>query len=140
MQNILHSKCFNIGQRKEGKFLVHTRLQAKSSGITPPEVHGLDKGIDLNVQPEKQLIKPIIASEAKGIIQNKPRLGQGRASFKRNIKPQVPPQHNKPIQLTGGPILQQPQNTAQLKTSDARPHSKYIPVPQSILEVIQSLR
>ena len=41
-----------------------------------PEVHGIDKGIDPNITPEKQVIKPIISSEAKGISQVKPRLGQ----------------------------------------------------------------
>ena len=32
MQNILHSKYYNIGEGKEGKYLVQTRSQAKSSG------------------------------------------------------------------------------------------------------------
>ena len=85
-------------------------------------MHGVDKVIDPNVQPEKQVIKPIVSSEAKGITQNKPRLGQGRAGIKRKIKPHLSQQLNKPIQ-SGEPILQQPQNTAQLKTLDSRPHS-----------------
>ena len=53
--------------KKEGKYLVQTRLQAKSSHITLPEVYGVDKGIDPNVQPEKQVVKPIMSSEVKGI-------------------------------------------------------------------------
>ena len=65
MQNILTCRYYNIGERKEGKYLVQTRLQAKSSGITLPEVHGVDKGIDSNLLPEKQAIKPIISSEKK---------------------------------------------------------------------------
>ena len=76
-------------------------------------MHGVVKGIDPKVQPEKQVIKPIIASEVKGIIQNKPRLGQGRVGIKRKIKSHIPPQFNKPIQLTGEQILQ-PQNTCKL--------------------------
>ena len=52
-------------------------------------MHGIDKGIDPNVHPEKQLIKPIVASEAKGVTQNKPILGQGRAGIKRKDKAQV---------------------------------------------------
>ena len=120
MQNILHSRHYNIGKGKEGKYLVQTRSQAKSSSITLPAAHGLDKGIDPNVQPGKQVIKPIIASEAKGAIQNKPRLGQGRASIKRKIKPHVSLPSDKPIP-------QQPENIAQKKTSsDFRPHTKYI--------------
>ena len=82
MQNVLHSSYYNIGERREGKYLVQTRSQAKPSGITLPKVHGVDKGIDPNIQPEKQVIKPIISSEVKGVIQQKLRLGPGRASIK----------------------------------------------------------
>ena len=86
MQNILHSRYYNISERKEGTYLVQTRLQTKSSGISVPTVHGVDKGIDPKVWPEKQVVKPIIATETKGITQNKPRLGQGRAGIKRKVK------------------------------------------------------
>ena len=82
MQNVLHSRYYNTGERKEGKYLVQTRSQAKSSGITLPEVHGVDKGIESNIQPDKQVIKPRISSEAKGVTQNKPRLGLSRAGIK----------------------------------------------------------
>ena len=71
MQNIVQSKYYNIGERKEGKYLVQTRPQAKSSGITLPEVHGIDKGIDPNIRPEKQVVKPVITSEAKIVSQIK---------------------------------------------------------------------
>ena len=53
MQNILHSRYHNIGERNEGKYLVQKTSQAQSSSITLPEVHGVDKGIDPNIQPEK---------------------------------------------------------------------------------------
>ena len=59
MQNILQYRYYNIGER-EGKYLVQTRLQAKSSGITLSEVHAIDKGIDPNIRLEKQVIKPVI--------------------------------------------------------------------------------
>ena len=39
----------NIGERKEGKYLLQPRSQAKSSGIILPEVLGVDKGIDPNI-------------------------------------------------------------------------------------------
>ena len=55
MQNILQSRCYNIGEGKEGKYLVQTRSQAKSSGIPLQEVHGIDKGIDPNIRPEYKL-------------------------------------------------------------------------------------
>ena len=82
MQNVLLSRYYIINERKEGKYLVQTRLQAKSSGITLPELHAVDKGLDPNILPEKQVMKPIISSEVKGVTQNKPRLGQGRTGIK----------------------------------------------------------
>ena len=53
MQSILHSKYYNIGKGKIGKYLVQTRSQAISSGISLPDVHGIGKGLDLNILPEK---------------------------------------------------------------------------------------
>ena len=82
MQNLLQPKYYNIGERKEGKYLVQTRSQAKSSGITLPEVHGVDKGINPNIRPEKQVIKAIISSEKESVSQIKPRVGQGTAGIK----------------------------------------------------------
>ena len=75
MQNILQSRYYNIGEGKEGKYLVQTRLQAKSSGISLPEVHGVGKGLDPNILLEKQVIKPKITSKVKIVTQIKPRLG-----------------------------------------------------------------
>ena len=39
MQNILLCRYYNMGDRKAGKYLAQTRLQAKFSGITLPELH-----------------------------------------------------------------------------------------------------
>ena len=80
VQNILQSKYYSIGEREEGKYLVQTRLQAKSSGITLPEVHGVDKGMDPKIRLEKHIIKPI-SSEVKSVSPIKPRLGQGRVGI-----------------------------------------------------------
>ena len=38
------------------KYLAQTQSQAKSSGIKVPDVHGVGKGLDPNIQPEKQVI------------------------------------------------------------------------------------
>ena len=84
MQNVLQTRYYNINEREQGKYLVQTRLQAKSSGITLLEVHVIDKGIDPNIRLEKQVIKPIITSEAMSISQVKPRSHQGRAGIKQN--------------------------------------------------------
>ena len=51
----------------------------------------MDKGIDPNIIPKKQVIKPVhipqthISPEAKGISQVKPRIGQGRVGIKRKM-------------------------------------------------------
>ena len=49
MQNILPTRCYSIREREQGKYLVQTRLQVKSSGMTLPEEHSIDKGIDPNI-------------------------------------------------------------------------------------------
>ena len=49
------------------------------------EVHGVDKGVDPSVKPEKQILKPTkLATEPNP--QSKPRLGQGRAGPRRKVK------------------------------------------------------
>ena len=58
--------------------------QTKSSGIKLPEVHGVSKDLDLNIQPEKQNIRPLKGNE---ILQEKPRIGQGRAGTRRRKSP-----------------------------------------------------
>ena len=44
MQSILQTRYYNLGKGNQGKYLVQTRLQAKSSGIKLPEVQGIGKG------------------------------------------------------------------------------------------------
>ena len=41
------------------------RSQAKSSGIKLPEVHGIGKGLDPNIQPEKQVLRPLVVKKQK---------------------------------------------------------------------------
>ena len=53
MQIILHTRYYNIGEREQGKYIVQTRSQTKTSGITLPVVHGIDKEIDANIRLEK---------------------------------------------------------------------------------------
>ena len=45
-------------KRNEGKYLIQTCSQAKMSGITLPEVHGIRKKLDPNLRPEKQHALP----------------------------------------------------------------------------------
>ena len=63
MQNVLHAKYYNINEREQGKYLVQTRSQTKTSGIILPEVHGIDKGIDPNMRGGRQVIKPVITPQ-----------------------------------------------------------------------------
>ena len=58
-------------------------MQTKSSTVTLPEVHGAKKILDMNILPEKQRI----ALLNKKIIENKPRLEQGRVGIMHK-KPQ----------------------------------------------------
>ena len=52
--------------------------QTKTSGTVSPEVHNIYKGMDANVRPEKQLIKPLctpvklhVPTESKGQLHAK---------------------------------------------------------------------
>ena len=57
MRNVLHDSYYNIRNvRMKDKYLVQTRSQSKSSGINLPEIHGVDKGINSHVRPEKQTL------------------------------------------------------------------------------------
>ena len=68
------------------------RSQAITSDTILPKVHGVDKGVDLNVKPEKQIIKPLVtpvqshvSTESKDQYHVTPRIGQGRADIKKII-------------------------------------------------------
>ena len=40
--------------KQQGKLTVVTRSQTKTDGVKPPEVHGIDKGVDPDLKPEHQ--------------------------------------------------------------------------------------
>ena len=48
MHSILHDKYYDIGNSE--KYLIHAWSQAKSSGIKLPEVPGVSKMLDPNIQ------------------------------------------------------------------------------------------
>ena len=54
-----------------------------------PEIHGIGKGLDPNIQPERQVIKPLSVTKVKEISKIKPRIGQGRAQMRCKIKIQT---------------------------------------------------
>ena len=64
-------------KKNEEKFLIQMWSQAKMSGTTLPEVHGIRKKVDPNIRPEKQHALP------KREVTVKPHIGQGRAGLRR---------------------------------------------------------
>ena len=100
-----------------------------------PEIHGVDEGINLHVQPEKQIIKPMTAMlEVKTHSWRKPRIGQGRAGLRRKVKSVTPPPPNKTAQVSSKPDLQNTESTIQPQaTLNPKPKIEYIPVVQTTL-------
>ena len=101
--------------------MIQTRSQTNTSGT---KVHGVDR-VNPNVQPEKQIIKAVVApqshvsTESKDQYHIQPRLGQGRAGTKKKIlrfpiphpcdKPEQPnllPGRRPIIKIAERPILQ----------------------------------
>ena len=53
-----------ISETETNKYLIQTRSQAKSSGIKVPEIHGVNKGINPHVKPERQRPLPILPTHS----------------------------------------------------------------------------
>ena len=89
---------------RKDKYLVQTRSQVRSSGIRLPEIHGVNKGINPHLKPEKQKPLPTLPTKSippthttqpvdKGSPTHpipKPRIGQGRAGLRRKVKAPLP--------------------------------------------------
>ena len=82
MQGILQTRYYNLGKRNPEKYLVQAQSQAKSSGIKLLEIHGLSKGLDPIIQPEKQLLKPITATKNKRSVSGKTKVRTRKNRFK----------------------------------------------------------
>ena len=89
MQVSWQARYYNTGKGNSENYLIQTQSQAKSSGVKLPEVHGIGKSLDLNIQPENQIVKQITVTKAKEVSQIKPRLGQGRAGLRCKIKTSI---------------------------------------------------
>ena len=76
------------------KYLIQTRLQAKSSSIKLPEVHGMGKNLDPNLKPEKQHAIPKQGS------MERPHIGQGRAGSRRKTPDPINQSINQPSNLS----------------------------------------
>ena len=88
MKAILKDKYYNVGN--ESKYQVQMHSQAKGRWIRLPEVHGIDKGINPDIKPERQILK-------SQDLANKPKLGQGRESLRREME--VPVQVQVQVQI-----------------------------------------
>ena len=67
----------------DGKYLVQTRSQVKSSGVKLPEVDGIEKGLNSHIRPGGK--KPAKATDTRVPI-SKPRIGdllQGCQTLKK---------------------------------------------------------
>ena len=95
MHVILQTRYYNLGKDNPVKYLPQTQSQAKFSGIKLPDINGVGKRLDPNVQQEKQIIKLTALTKMTEVSQIKPRLGQGRAGLRCKIKTPIP--INKPI-------------------------------------------
>ena len=114
------------------KYMVQARAQAKSSGVNVPEVHGANKGLILQVKPEKSMVIPVVwpfpptchlrpVHHSPPTVQRlptnvilpypKPRVGQGRAGIRRKAK--VTPPISKPSQIPTCPIPKPAPRTVQ---------------------------
>ena len=127
-------------QPKTDKYLVQTRSQTKSSSIKILEIHGANKGLDPHVQPGKQRPPPSLPTQSidKGPPTHpisKPRIGQGRARQRTEVKTHQPislPKQSpaqpitKHVQKT---IMSLPESTAQSQI-DAIHQLISIPLPQ----------
>ena len=89
MHKILQENYYTIYS-----YLVQTRSQAKTSGIKLPEVHGVRKNLDPNMEPKKQHANPFKCSVVKLHI------GQGRAGLKRKRSDPINETINPPSELS----------------------------------------
>ena len=77
MKAILKERYYNVGI--DSKYLIKTCSQTKASRVKLSEVHSVDKGINPDIKPERQLLKSQNSAE-------KSKLGQGREGFRRKMK------------------------------------------------------
>ena len=77
MKAILKDRYYNIGNMS--RYLVQTHSQSKDRGIKLPEIHSVNKGINPDIKPERQVLKSQNSA-------NKPKLGQGREGLRREMK------------------------------------------------------
>ena len=97
MYKILESNLNNFDKNisfNDSKYLVQLHSQAKTSGTKLPEVHGVEKSLNPNLRPEKQLAIP---KQGKS---ERPQMGQGRAGSKRRKPDPINQAINQPSKVS----------------------------------------
>ena len=93
MRDILQDRYYSIKSVRVGdKYMVQTRSQAKDSRVNLPGVHGVDKGLDPHIRPERQTVKPTVTQTEIRTPTYKPRAVQGITGLRRKVKTVTPPQ------------------------------------------------
>ena len=77
MQAILKDRYYSVGN--DNKYLIQMCSQPKASGVKLSEVHGVEKGINPDIKPERQVLKSQNPAD-------KPKLGQSREGLRREMK------------------------------------------------------
>ena len=57
MQEVLYVNYYNIHENEQKRYMIQTTSQARIIGTILPNVHSVDKGVDPNIQPGKQINK-----------------------------------------------------------------------------------
>ena len=139
-----------IGETETNNYLIQARSQTKSSGIKVPEIHCINKGLNLHVKPERQRLllslptcstPPINLAQPvdKGLPTQpipKPRIGQERAGLSRKTRTNQP--IPLPKEMLTQPIptpapkkaLSLPEPIVQSQESIQPHHHIIIPLPQ----------
>ena len=130
------------------QYLVHTRSQTKSSGLTLPKVHGIDNSMNLQRKPEHQKLVTLLMHQTQNVDKGpptnrvapvpKPRIGQGRAGHRRKTKAITPT--STPIQTSAPAIPTPVPRTVQslpepvVQSQERTQPWHHSPAPQTIIQ------
>ena len=91
-----------------------------------PEVHGVDKGVDPHMTPERQTVKPTVTQTEVRSPTYKPRVGQGRVGLRRKVKMVILPQ---PMQVI--PSIAEKQKLEIMTQPEIISHTEHVPSAQT---------
>ena len=61
MEEELHARYYSTHGNKKEIYLAQARSQNKTSATVLPEAHGIDKGVEPNLRPQKQVIIKLVS-------------------------------------------------------------------------------